>query len=452
MEMAFPENTLLAFQEAVKAGAGAVEMDCYLMADGNLVVMHDAATTRTCRLPDGTSITQNIESLAAQDLYGLDASYKVNPNEYGFFGADFENNPPPLLQDVLATLKGKAILMVEAKGSNSAKGLACAQAVADLVDKLKMQAAVVIQSAQNLPAAGVNLRGSKWGYITTATQQSAAALDVLQSNACYMIIMDKAGLDAPYKALVNGKGIKVAAYTYARPDEIGVMPDIVLAVDTTIVAGKRLVGSRDYLMRKYPGPGYTREGFGGSPSTSRAAPVIRTIGNRRAIGWPAAATTGGATSRTVICCLNADPDNDGQYTLDFDVIWTAFDATMTNFCFISVELDKAGTLAENAATSTTKRGYSVGFRANGAAAMYRLAGDTPVSTSIASATGLPNPPALNQPYPCRIVVTNTSITATFDVGGLNIVMTANDTTHRNGKYIQLERRGHGFMIANLRAS
>ena len=452
MEMAFPENTLVAFQEAVKAGAGAVEMDCYLMADGSIVVMHDSTTARTCRLPDAASITLNVESLSAQDTYGLDASYKVASSEFGFAGSDFENNPPPLLQDVLATLKGKALLMIEAKGTTLPKAASCAQAVVDQIDKLKMQASIVIQSAQNLATAGVNLRGCKWGYITTATQQTAAELDVLQDGGCYMIIMDKSGVDSTYRALVNSKSMKLAAYTYSRPDQIGTMPDVVLAVDTTIVSNKRLAGSRDYLMRKFPGPGYTRDGFGGSPGNSRAMPVIRTVAGRKAIGWPEVATPAGAISRTVICCLDPDPNNDTQYTLDFDVIWTAFDAGMTNFCFVSVELDKAGTLAENAASSDSKKGYSIGFRANGAGGIYRLAGTTPVATAIATGTGLPNPPVLNQAYPCRITVNATSITAIFDVGGLNVTMTANDTTHRGGKYLQLERRGHGFMVANLRAS
>lgn len=452
MEMSFPENTTLAFQEAVKAGAGAVEMDCYLMADGSVAVMHDSNTARTCRLPNGTSISMEIETLTAQDLYGLDASYKTPEGTAGFFGSDFENNPPPLLQDVLATLKGKAIMLVEAKGTTDAKRISCAQAIADLVDKLKLQSSVVIQSGLVLPSVGVNLRGCKWGIIKTAAQMTDSELASLAADGCYTIIMDKTGIDAAYKSRVNAAGMKLCGYTYARPDQVSTVPDVVLCVDTTIVSGKRLAGPRDYLMRKYAGPGYTREGFGGSPGNSVALPVIRTIANRRAIGWPAAASPAGAISRTVICCIDPDPNNDGQYTLDFDVIWTVFDASMTSFCLVSVELDKAGTLAENAATSITKRGYSIGFRASGAAAIYRYAGDTPVATNIASATGLPNPPVLNQPYPCRIVVSSTGITATFDVGGLNIVMSSTDTTHRGGKYIQLERRGHGFMIANLRAS
>lgn len=452
MEMAFPENTLVAFEEAVKAGAGAVEMDCYVMADGKLAVLHDSTTARTCRFPDGSAISLNVESLRAQDLYGLDASYKPTASSLGFNGSDFINNPPPLLQDVLATLKGKTIMMIEAKGSNSAKGQECAQAIADLVDKLRLQASVVIQSSQNLTDVGVDLKGAKWGIIKTTTQLSEVELDALVADGCYMIIMDKAGIDSTYKALVNSKGMKLAGYTYSRPDEVTTVPDVVLSADTTIVAGQRLAGTRDYLMRQYPGPGYTREGFGGSPGTSLVYPVIRTISSRKAIGWEAAAASTGQISRMVICCVDPDPDNDGQYTLDFDVIWTAFEAAMTSFCFISVELDKAGTLAENAASSITKRGYSIGFRANGNAAMYRLSGDTPTATSIASAAGLPNPPALNTPYPCRIVVSSTQVIATFDVGGLNVTMTANDTTHRGGKYIQVERRGHGFMIANLRAS
>lgn len=43
----FPENTMLAFREAVKAGAEGIELDVQLTKDEELVVMHDATLDRT---------------------------------------------------------------------------------------------------------------------------------------------------------------------------------------------------------------------------------------------------------------------------------------------------------------------------------------------------------------------------------------------------------------------
>src|SRR3954471_19739401 len=42
-----PENTLAAFEAAIAAGAGAVEFDVRLTADGRPVVLHDATLDRT---------------------------------------------------------------------------------------------------------------------------------------------------------------------------------------------------------------------------------------------------------------------------------------------------------------------------------------------------------------------------------------------------------------------
>jgi glycerophosphoryl diester phosphodiesterase len=42
-----PENTLLAFEAAVRAGADALELDVRLTADGAPVVIHDATSRRT---------------------------------------------------------------------------------------------------------------------------------------------------------------------------------------------------------------------------------------------------------------------------------------------------------------------------------------------------------------------------------------------------------------------
>ncbi len=43
----YPENTLLAFREAVKAGADGVELDVRLTRDGEVVVIHDPTLDRT---------------------------------------------------------------------------------------------------------------------------------------------------------------------------------------------------------------------------------------------------------------------------------------------------------------------------------------------------------------------------------------------------------------------
>ncbi|WP_317853962.1 glycerophosphodiester phosphodiesterase [Chakrabartyella piscis] len=43
----YPENTMLAFQKAVEAGADGIEMDVQMTKDGHVVIIHDEAVDRT---------------------------------------------------------------------------------------------------------------------------------------------------------------------------------------------------------------------------------------------------------------------------------------------------------------------------------------------------------------------------------------------------------------------
>ena len=43
----FPENTMLAFEKAVEAGADGIELDVQFSKDGELVIMHDETLNRT---------------------------------------------------------------------------------------------------------------------------------------------------------------------------------------------------------------------------------------------------------------------------------------------------------------------------------------------------------------------------------------------------------------------
>jgi len=45
----YPENTRLAFEKAIEAGADMIEMDCRLSKDGHVVVIHDDRLDRTAR-------------------------------------------------------------------------------------------------------------------------------------------------------------------------------------------------------------------------------------------------------------------------------------------------------------------------------------------------------------------------------------------------------------------
>ena len=45
----YPENTMLAFEKAVEAGADGIELDVQFSKDGKLVIMHDESLAPDCR-------------------------------------------------------------------------------------------------------------------------------------------------------------------------------------------------------------------------------------------------------------------------------------------------------------------------------------------------------------------------------------------------------------------
>ena len=65
----FPENTMLAFEKAVEAGADGIELDVQFSKDGELVIMHDETLNRTAGV-DGFVKDYTLEQLKAMDVSG----------------------------------------------------------------------------------------------------------------------------------------------------------------------------------------------------------------------------------------------------------------------------------------------------------------------------------------------------------------------------------------------
>src|SRR5262249_60446763 len=63
----FPENTRLAFEKAIEAGADMIEMDCQLTRDGHIVVFHDERLKRTAGV-SGTVRSRSLAQLKQLDV------------------------------------------------------------------------------------------------------------------------------------------------------------------------------------------------------------------------------------------------------------------------------------------------------------------------------------------------------------------------------------------------
>ncbi|HSJ50795.1 MAG TPA: glycerophosphodiester phosphodiesterase family protein [Actinomycetota bacterium] len=92
-----PENTIAAFEEAMRLGARVIELDVRLSRDGVAVVVHDPTVERTT---DGTGA---VHELTAAELRALDAGTSDHPASV------------PTLADVLDLLSGQAAAALEIK-------------------------------------------------------------------------------------------------------------------------------------------------------------------------------------------------------------------------------------------------------------------------------------------------------------------------------------------------
>ncbi|MBS8264831.1 glycerophosphodiester phosphodiesterase [Mesobacillus boroniphilus] len=100
----YPENTMLAFKEAEKAGADGLELDVQMTRDGELVVIHDEKVDRTT---DGTGLVKDYK---LEDLRKLDARFK--------FQSLPKKEQIPTLAEVLEWLSGTGMVCnIELKNS-----------------------------------------------------------------------------------------------------------------------------------------------------------------------------------------------------------------------------------------------------------------------------------------------------------------------------------------------
>lgn len=96
-----PENTLSAFDEALRQGCDGIELDLRLSADGAPVVAHDADLGKA-GLPG-----RRVAQLTLEELRGLDLG--------SWFDANYAGEPMPTLDEVLDRYAGRTRLLLEIK-------------------------------------------------------------------------------------------------------------------------------------------------------------------------------------------------------------------------------------------------------------------------------------------------------------------------------------------------
>jgi len=126
-----PENTLTAFELAIRQGADAIELDAKLCADGHVVVIHDATVDRTT---DGSGL---VSEMTLDALRELDAGCR--------FDTAFCGERVPTLEEVFATFGDKTFINIELTNYRSLTD-ELPERVAELVRRHALEESVLFSS------------------------------------------------------------------------------------------------------------------------------------------------------------------------------------------------------------------------------------------------------------------------------------------------------------------
>ncbi len=124
-----PENTLVAFDRGLAAGADGIELDVHLSRDGVVVVHHDDTLDRT------TAASGPVAACTAAELARVDAAFHfVAASGYPLRG---EGVGVPTLREALARYRDTRVI-IEMKRDDSAMGLAVVEEIrrADAVERV----------------------------------------------------------------------------------------------------------------------------------------------------------------------------------------------------------------------------------------------------------------------------------------------------------------------------
>lgn len=127
-----PENTMAAFEAAVKAGAEGLEIDIHLTKDGVPVVIHDDTVDRT------TNGTGRVKDYTLEELKKLDAG--------SWFNANFEGAVIPTLEEVLHWMSPTSLLLNIELKSGVVRYEGIEQKALDLVRKYDLMERVIFSS------------------------------------------------------------------------------------------------------------------------------------------------------------------------------------------------------------------------------------------------------------------------------------------------------------------
>ncbi|MGK9266180.1 glycerophosphodiester phosphodiesterase [Bacillus inaquosorum] len=204
----FPENTMLAFEKGIEAGADGIELDVQLTKDGRIVVIHDERLDRT------TSLKGFVKDTAYDVIKTANAAANHNQT--------YSDIKVPLLEDVLSWAEKKNFLInIELKNS-VIRYEGMEEKVLEAVKRFNIEERIILSTFNHESLA---LCARLAPYIERAVLTS----DVLYQADRYITSIPASGyhpkLNSPATAdkvlkKMRNSSIKVRPYTVNRPEDM----------------------------------------------------------------------------------------------------------------------------------------------------------------------------------------------------------------------------------------
>ncbi len=213
-----PENTLAAFENALKLGVDMVECDVHLSKDGEVVVMHDPNLSRT------TNGSGEIGDLPLAELKKLNAAAKFTGGT-----RSVPPQPVPTLAELLDLVKGKAGIQIEIKlAAGNARYPGIERKVIDLVNARGMADQVILisfdfptlQEAKKLDPrikTGALVRND-W-FLLRPNPDQVVGDAIAATGADYFMPTSGPVTEALVKA-VHARGLKIGVWTVNAPQDM----------------------------------------------------------------------------------------------------------------------------------------------------------------------------------------------------------------------------------------
>lgn len=200
----FPENTLPAFDSAVKLRSDLVELDYYHSADNKPIVFHDKTLDRTTnakKLWGGEKLP--IQNYPLTELRQLDAG--------AWFNASFAGTKLPTLEESLDVIQAGSTTLVEHK-QGDAKTCIDILTQKNILDKVVVQSfdwKYVADCRKLAPTLTLAVLGGK--------ELTPAKLDELAQSGPNIVAWDHKGIGPAEIKQIHDRGYKAWVYTVDDP-------------------------------------------------------------------------------------------------------------------------------------------------------------------------------------------------------------------------------------------